>query len=92
MLAAEDLFMDDLRAFDRDEIFDAAYKEKIKNLPKGKWGKLQMRKEEDDFVHLAHLAAGEDGNFEAGFFVAFSKDKIVPFATEEEAKEWLIKD
>ena len=23
---------------------------------------------------------------------AFSKDKIVPFATEEEAKEWLIKD
>jgi hypothetical protein len=23
---------------------------------------------------------------------AFTKDKIVPFATEEEAKEWLIKD
>ena len=23
---------------------------------------------------------------------AFSKDKLVPFATEEEAKEWLIKD
>jgi hypothetical protein len=23
---------------------------------------------------------------------AFSKDKIVPFATEEEAKEWLIED
>jgi hypothetical protein len=23
---------------------------------------------------------------------AFSKDKIVPFSTEEEAKEWLIKD
>ena len=23
---------------------------------------------------------------------AFAKDKVVPFATEEEAKEWLIKD
>ena len=23
---------------------------------------------------------------------AFSKDKIVPFATEQEAKDWLIKD
>ncbi len=77
LLAAEDLFMDDLRAFDRDEILDAGYKEQIKNLPKGKWGKIQMKKEEEDFVHLAHLAAGEDETSEAGYFVAFTRDKIV---------------
>ncbi|MBX7182102.1 MAG: DEAD/DEAH box helicase family protein [Bacteroidia bacterium] len=76
LLAAEDLFMDDLRAFDRNEEFTLSYKEQIKNMPKGKWGKVQMRKEEDDFVHLAHLAAGEKDTFEAGYFVAFSKDKI----------------
>jgi ERCC4-related helicase len=75
LLAAEDLFMDDLREFDRNESLTAAYKEQIKNLPKGKWGKVQMRKEEDDFVHLAHLAAGEDETFEAGYFVIFGHDK-----------------
>ena len=37
-LAAEDLFMDDLRAFDRDEIFDVTYKEKIKKLANGQLG------------------------------------------------------
>jgi len=76
LLAAEDLFMDDLRAFDRNPDFNPSYKSQIINLPKGKWGKLQMRKEDDDFIHLAHLAAGEDQDFEAGFFVAFYKDKI----------------
>jgi hypothetical protein len=84
LLAAEDLFMDDLRAFDRNEIFTTEYKEQIKNLPKGKWGKVQMRKEDDDFIHLAHLAAGEDANFEAGYFVAFSKDKIGELFTTTE--------
>jgi len=84
LLAAEDLFMDDLRAFDRNELFTAYYKEQIKNLPKGKWGKLQMRKEEDDFIHLAHLASGEDATFEAGYFVAFSKDKIGELFTTAE--------
>ena len=84
LLAAEDLFMDDLRAFDRDEIFEATYKEKIKNLPKGKWGKVQMRKEEDDYLHLAHLAAGEEETFEAGYFVAFTKDKIGELLTTTE--------
>jgi hypothetical protein len=68
LLAAEDLFMDDLREFDRNEKMDDQYKEKIKNLPKGKWGKVQMRKEEDDFTHLAHLM---DETGEAGYFVAF---------------------
>ncbi len=52
LLAAEDLFMDDLREFDRNGNFDASYKEKIKNLPKGKWGKVQMRKAEDDYSHF----------------------------------------
>lgn len=84
LLAAEDLFMDDLRAFDRNEVFTPEYKEQIKNLPKGKWGKVQMRKEEDDFIHLAHLAAGEDATFEAGYFVAFSKDKIGELFTTAE--------
>jgi ERCC4-related helicase len=84
LLAAEDLFMDDLRAFDRAENFDAIYKEKIKNLPKGKWGKIQMRKEDEDVIHLAHLAAGEDSTFEAGYFVAFSKDKIGELFTTTE--------
>jgi ERCC4-related helicase len=84
LLAAEDLFMDDLRAFDRNENFSTSYKEQIKNLPKGKWGKVQMRKEEDDYVHLAHLAAGEDKTFEAGFFVAFSRDKIGELFTTTE--------
>ncbi len=84
LLAAEDLFMDDLRAFDRNEDFTAAYKEQIKNLPKGKWGKVQMRKKEDDFMHLAHLAAGEDSTFEAGYFVAFSRDKVGELFTPTE--------
>ncbi len=84
LLAAEDLFMDDLRAFDRNEEFADQYKEQIKNMPKGKWGKVQMRKEESDFIHLAHLAAGEDETFEAGYFVAFNKDKVGElFATTE---------
>lgn len=75
LLAAEDLFMDDLRAFDRNERLTATYKEQVKNLPKGKWGKVQMRKEEDDFIHLAHLAAGEDETLEGGYFVIFTNDK-----------------
>lgn len=73
LLAAEDLFMDDLREFDRNETFSSLYKEKIKNLPKGKWGSVQMRKEEDDFVYLAHLI---DDDEEAGYFVAFNKNKV----------------
>jgi hypothetical protein len=84
LLAAEDLFMDDLRAFDRNEEFTPTYKEQIKNLPKGKWGKVQMRKEDDEFIHLAHLAAGEDEALEAGYFVAFTKDKIGELLTTTE--------
>lgn len=76
LLAAEDLFMDDLREFDRNENYEPVYKEKIKNLPKGKWGHVQMRKEEDDFIHLAHLAAEENESLEAGYFVAFNKANI----------------
>lgn len=84
LLAAEDLFMDDLRAFDRNEQLSNPYKEQIKNLPKGKWGKVQMRKEDDEFIHLAHLAAGEDKTFEAGYFVAFGKDKVGELFTTTE--------
>ena len=84
LLAAEDLFMDDLRQFDRNEKFTANYKEKIRNLPKGKWGKVQMRKEDDDYMHLAHLAAGEDELYEAGYFVAFGKEQIGELITTTE--------
>jgi len=84
LMAAEDLFMDDLRAFDRNQDYTPVYKHKIKNLPKGKWGKVQLRKEDDDFVHLAHLAAGEGAAFEAGFFVAFYKDRIGELLTTAE--------
>lgn len=84
LLAAEDLFMDDLREFDRCNNFLPEYKEQIKNLPKGKWGKIQMRKEEDDFIHLANLAAGEGSSFETGYFVTFSKDQIGELLTTTE--------
>ncbi len=72
LLAAEDLFMDDLREFDRNENFEVSYKEKIKNLPKGKWGKVQMKKEEDDFTHLAHVV---DDTNEAGYFIAYGDNR-----------------
>lgn len=81
LLAAEDLFMDDLREFDRNEQFEASYKEQIKNLPKGKWGKVQMRKEEDEFVHLAHIV---DDKAEAGYFVAFDKNRTGELLTTTE--------
>jgi len=81
LLAAEDLFMDDLRDFDRSSNLSDFYKQQIKYLPKGKWGKIQMRKEEDEFVHLAHLTDDSD---EAGYFVAFSRDKIGELLTTTE--------
>ena len=81
LLAAEDLFMDDLREFDRNEILELIYKEKIKNLPKGKWGKIQMRKEDEEFIHLAHLT---DDKNEAGYFVAFDKNRIGELLTTTE--------
>ena len=71
LLAAEYLFMDDLRAFDRNEDLEPQYKEKIKNLPKGKWGKIQLKKEEDDLKLLAHLI---DEQSEAGYFLRFDSE------------------
>ncbi|MCX6162733.1 MAG: phospholipase D-like domain-containing protein [Ignavibacteriae bacterium] len=68
LLAAEDLFMDDLREFDRSDKFNQEYKDLVKNLPKGKWGKVQMQKSDEYFEQLAHLI---DDNDEAGYFVAF---------------------
>lgn len=86
LLAAEDLFMDDLREFDRNEAHPAKYKEQIRNLPKGKWGKVQMRKDDDDYSQLAHLASDEDadGGCEAGYFVAFSPNKTGELITTAE--------
>jgi len=75
-LGAEPIFMEDLRFFDNNPDFDESYKEKIKTLPKGKWGKIQETKKDDEFLHLAHLAAGEGDAFEAGYFAVFDKYKI----------------
>ena len=71
-LAAEDLFLDDLREFDRNTAFTDEYKESIKNLPKGKWGKVQMKKEDDDYSHMAHIIDDKD---EAGYFIAYKNKK-----------------
>ena len=44
-----------------------------------------MRKEDDDdYMHLAHLAAGEDESYEAGYFVAFGKEQIGELITTTE--------
>lgn len=80
LLAAEDLFMDDLREFDRNPEFEQTYKVKIKNLPKGKWGKVQMKKEEDNYTHLAHII---DDQEEAGYFIAYKDNKGELLTTAE---------
>ena len=80
-LAADDLFMDDLREFDRSENYDEVYRNSVKNLPKGKWGRVQMRAEDDEFVHLAHML---DENNEAGYFVAFDKNQTGELITATE--------
>ena len=74
--------MDDLREFDRNENLDADYKDKIKNLPKGKWGKIQrQKKEEDDIKYLAHLA---DNAGEAGYFMRFDSEHSPEMLTATE--------
>ncbi|HCR90903.1 MAG TPA: hypothetical protein DIW50_10700 [Prolixibacteraceae bacterium] len=80
LLAAEDLFMDDLRAFDRNEDFPMKYKEQIKNLPKGKWGKVQMRRDDDTYTHLTHII---DDTEEAGYFIAYHNYKGELLTTAE---------
>jgi len=72
LLAAEDLFMDDLREFHQSETVDESYKEQIRELPKGKWGRILKRNEHDDFTHLAH-AMDEEG--QAGYFISFKHGK-----------------
>lgn len=84
LLAAEDLFMDDLREFDRNEHFTDQYKEQIRTLPKGKWGRIQMQKESNDYKYLAHIVSGEDEHSEAGYFVAFNKDQVGELITTTE--------
>lgn len=71
LLAAEDLYLDDLRAFDVNENFSEEYKEKIRDLPKGKWGSVMMKKSDDDYTHLAHVS---DQNDDAGYFIMFGSN------------------
>ena len=85
LLAAEDLFMDDLREFDGKPEFAETYKEQIKNLPKGKWGKIQMRKDDEDFEHLGHFVDDNNGEEkQESYFVAFGKDKTGEMLTNAE--------
>ncbi len=72
-LGAEPIFLEELRAFDENPEYEEAYKEKIRNLPKGKWGKIQKRKEDDEFKHLVHLC---DREGEAGYFFTFDETGI----------------
>lgn len=80
LLAAEDLFMDDLREFDRNPGYEEGYKEAIKKLPKGKWGKIQARKAEENFSHLVHMA---DSHEEAGYFIAYKDGRGEMLTTAE---------
>lgn len=68
LLAAENLFMDDLREFDRNPSFSPDYKDLIRTMPRGKWGRVMMRKENDRFDYLAHLM---DFDGTAGYFFTF---------------------
>lgn len=70
LLAAENLFMDDLREFDRNPDFTPEYKDLIRELPKGKWGRVMRRKENDRFAYLAHLI---DQEGTAGYFATFGQ-------------------
>ncbi|MCX6251910.1 MAG: helicase-related protein [Bacteroidetes bacterium] len=88
-LGAEPIFLEDLRYFDNNPDIDDTYKEKIKNLPKGKWGKIQEKQKDDEFLHIAHLAAGEEDTFEAGFFVVFGKNEIGVMMSEAEGLNYI---
>ncbi|MBN1199676.1 MAG: DEAD/DEAH box helicase family protein [Bacteroidales bacterium] len=72
-LAAEDLFMDDLREFDRSETWPDSYKQLIQHLPKGKWGKIQLLREQDDMGLLVHL---QSETKDAGYFIAFNQKEV----------------
>ena len=80
LIAAEDLFMDDLRTFDRNAELETSYKEKIKNLPKGKWGNVQKKKEDEVYSHLVHITDDKD---EAGYFIAYKDNKGEMMTTAE---------
>lgn len=80
-LDAELIFLDELRAFDENPDLEERYKQKIKNLPKGKWGKLQKHKEEDEFKYLAHLC---DKGGESGYFFTFNPEGILEQLTTAE--------
>jgi superfamily II DNA or RNA helicase len=68
MLAIDDLFMEDLRAFDKDKNFTDDYKVQIREMPKGKWGKIMNYSENTDANTVAHIV---DDNDNAGFFIKF---------------------
>lgn len=68
MLAIDDLFMEDLRSFDKAVDFTDDYKEQVRDLPKGKWGKIVNSIENSDADILTHII--DDAN-NSGFFIKF---------------------
>ncbi|MBL7137342.1 MAG: hypothetical protein ISS17_01030 [Bacteroidales bacterium] len=72
---------DKLDENEESKVLVFTYKNSVKNLPKGKWGFVQMRNEDDDFVHLAHMV---DEKNEAGYFVAFDKNRTGELITATE--------
>ncbi|MDX2127416.1 MAG: helicase-related protein [Chloroherpetonaceae bacterium] len=80
LLATDDIFLEDLREFDRNTNFSESYKQSIINLPKGKWGKIQRKKDDDGFNYLVHFSAGTDTTESSGYFFLFKRQKseIIP--------------
>ncbi len=70
-LAVDNLFLDDLRDFDSNKDITDNYKELIKNLPKGKWGKITIQDDEKKFDKLVHIIAE---NNVAGYFAGFKSE------------------
>ena len=69
-LAVDNLFMDDLREFDQSNEFSEKYKDAIKDLPKGKWGKITVENDAAGYQRLVHLV---DKNDFPGYFIGFKK-------------------
>jgi superfamily II DNA or RNA helicase len=70
LIGAEDIHMDNLRAFNNNEDLDESYQRSIYEMPRGKWGKISMPKPDDEFAHIAHVS---DQSGEAGYFVSLSE-------------------
>lgn len=81
LIGAEDLFMDNLREFYRNESYTDEYKQSIFEMPKGKWGNITSPKPEDEFSHMAHFSSNSD---DGGYFVTMKDDGTTEMLSTEE--------